>query len=168
MLEWPRLLIRAPADESAARADGWMILDPITDTRLGFAGWRQRRGWPARPVLEVYETDDASLLLTMRREGVFGARWRVRDADGRSVGVIMPAASRQRSGDVLISRFGLAFAWIAGAAAQTARRVTDVDGMEIGSLSRSDAGLEVEFAERFGADPFARMVLLAAALRAIA
>src|SRR5437016_634489 len=40
------------------------------------------------PPLEVRETEDASLLLTVRRRWGYGRRWYVADAEGRPVGSV--------------------------------------------------------------------------------
>ena len=73
MLEGQGLVLRpwAPAAEGATRA----ILDAATGAPLGFARWRRTAsGWPRRPLLEVFETEDAALLCTAHaRWGL--ARW---------------------------------------------------------------------------------------------
>ncbi len=57
---------------------------------MGFACWRQKPGWwswIAGQSLEIRETEDASLVLTLRR---FWGRhtWEVRDAEDRLVGSV--------------------------------------------------------------------------------
>jgi hypothetical protein len=102
----------------------------------------------------VYETEDASLLCT-----VHGRRWRrlwrVQDSEGRHVGVIDGAVLLDAEG----RRLGLR-----RAAAGNSGNVVSPGGLELASFAPGERGLLVSFTAAVEGDPFARMILLAAAL----
>src|SRR5262245_42385623 len=119
MLERHALLLRAwappagrPPDRGRAGAEGpppgsptRAVLDPGTGEPLGFVS-RRRPAWPwlgwlVRPALEVYETEDASLLCTLHGPWALTRGWEVRDADDRLVGVCRGAAAWDRFGGCL-------------------------------------------------------------------
>ncbi len=148
MLERGRLLVRDAG--GGARA----IVDAATGAPLGSARpAAPGPTWlPGRPVLEVREDGDAPLLFTVRRDWWPLARHEVRDADGRLVGRL--------AGPLVTGYAGLP---VAARGSDGAYRAAD--GRVLARVERGRAGVEVSFAEEADADPFLRMLLLAAALR---
>jgi hypothetical protein len=168
MLESARLLLRPWAlspDSSPSDGSGlaltWtrIIADLETGARLGcvrvhsaaFFSWLP---WLALPHLAVYETDDLSLLCTVRR-GWGAARWQVLDADGRLVGTI--------HGDRIYDAFGR-WVLVADPERGAARRVRTLDGRELGMLDRQADGMVVRFADDLVNDPLGKMLILATGL----
>jgi hypothetical protein len=116
------------------------------------AGW-----WPwfIGPVLEVCETDDLSLLCTLRRR--WGpAKWRVADADGHRVGSVRRAE--------LQDFFGHRVAVRTATADPKRFRFLTSHGRELGSLEHDASGTVVAFASDLSDDPLRKMLLLAAGL----
>jgi hypothetical protein len=154
MLEQSALLLRpwaAGADGVRSRA----VFDPTANTPLGLARTRSdsARLWPRwlnRPALEVYETEDESLLCTVQRSWGWGPRWSVREADEQLVGSVR--------GPQVLDRLGRTLAVL------HCGRFVDSAGIELGRLERCGEGLRLSFAVWLEGDPFARMLLLAAAL----
>lgn len=138
------------------------IVDPATDAPLGFASWDKpaNRGllFPlAGKALRVFETEDASLLMSMRRPWGLWRMWEIMDAEEHWIGSLYA--------DVLFDRGG----------ARLARRQQSADnrdnawigerGLELASW-QTIAGQDVVF--RFGESqedsPFLRMATLAGVL----
>src|SRR5262249_33074060 len=133
------------------------ILDGGSGEELGFVrradpGPRWLR-WLQPPVLEVYETEDASLLCTIHGR-LWRRLWCVQDSEGRHVGVIDGAVLL----DVEGRRLGLR------RAAGNSGNVVSPGGLELASFAPGERGLLVSFTAAVEGDPFARMILLAAAL----
>jgi hypothetical protein len=144
-----------------------LILSPWSQGRLiiasqggpgGFAIWSRPRGprwlrWLRRPALEVHESDDEPLLLTMHPG--WGNRWDVREAENSLVGYLHGPLLLDSLGDELA-----VFRWSppAGKGLFTHRHRG-----ALALLERRDAGLCLEFSPQ-AASPFERMVLLAAAV----
>ena len=90
LLEQPALLLRpwAPAEARKSRP----IDDDATGRPLGFACWpappRSWVGWLSRTGMEVFETEDASLLMTLLPPRWWSSAWEVLDAEDRLVGKI--------------------------------------------------------------------------------
>jgi hypothetical protein len=173
MLERPALLLRPwmvaprqPSDRDRHRSAGaWTrsILDAATGESLGLARWQSGDRWIwlpwlAQPQLAVYEGEDESLVFTLHRPRLLSPEWQVQDADEHRVGTVR--------GTVLRDQLDRLFAVIAPSADRSVHRFLAADGAELGSLNRSPEGLRVAFAEELADNPFAKMVLLAAALRA--
>jgi hypothetical protein len=112
--------------------------------------------WLARPTLELYETEDQSLLCTVRRGWCPASRWHVSDADGRAVGTIR--------GAVLLNAFGRRLGVVEPLDAGTTQRLRAPDGRVVGTLRHRSDGTLLSFGADLEGDPFARMMLLAAAL----
>jgi hypothetical protein len=165
MLENGALLLRtcsAPpgvVDGAAAALEPMRaVLDALTGTPLGFAGWR-RGGllprWLTRPVLAVHESDDAPLVFTVHGLWGLSARWEVRDADGNVLGVL--------SGRLIKDRFGRNLAlWDRPAGG--VGRALDGDGRELMTVMVTPDGTRVAFAAEAERNPFVKMLLLAAVL----
>ena len=150
MLERARLLVR-DADGEGSRA----IEDAATGSLLGSARpvAVQSRWLPARPVLEVREAEDAPLVFTVRRVWSLVTRYEVRDAEGRPVGTL--------AGSVMAGRDGRCVAVLGPDGV-----FRGVDGSVLGRVTRAKGGVELYFTERVAADPFGKMLLLTAVLRA--
>jgi hypothetical protein len=149
MLEHTTLLLRPP-DAQSIQA----VVDPSTGAPAGFvrprpAGFWER--WLAGPVLEVREHEDASLLCVVRC-GRFLPRRQVSDADGRRVGTVCGRRLGDRRGRVVAVRGpGDVF--------------HDAEGQPLAALRPGKDGLLVAFTQAIAADPFAKMLVLAAAVR---
>jgi hypothetical protein len=145
MLERGKLLIRA--------VDGTSLIEDVaTGESLGTARPR-RSGWlPVPPVLEVREAGDAPLLFTVRRAWSLSPRFDVLDAEGRAVGSVAGAVVADRTGRCLA---------VFGPDGTFRTR----SGLVMGRVARTADGIEVGFGDSTAPDPFARMLLLAAALR---
>ncbi|MBI3408534.1 MAG: hypothetical protein HY040_09290 [Planctomycetes bacterium] len=87
---WTRAVTAEPMVKIEAGAWVRAILDPETDRPLGFAHLKSPLpafvSWLGGQSIRVYETDDASLLATVRQPLGLGRRWRVWDADEHPVG----------------------------------------------------------------------------------
>jgi hypothetical protein len=146
MLECGRLLIR-----DAESADSRAILDATTDRTLGSARRVRLRSWlPIWRILEVREADDAPLVFTVERIFSLARRFIVRDADGRSLGMLIGSMIVSPAGHLISFR-------------DSESTMRDIDGRALARVSRTLAGTEIDFA--VATDPFIRMLLLAAVLR---
>lgn len=151
MLERARLMVRD------ALADGSQpIEDPATGVALGSA--RPTAGpalWLlAWPVLEVREAEDAPLVFTVRRTWSLLSRYEVRDAEGRPVGSL--------AGRFVMERTGRQFATLGPDGAFRTR-----DGNILARVMYANRGTEISFSEVLAADPYGKMLLLAAVLRVV-
>jgi hypothetical protein len=145
------------------------ILAAETGERLGHARWRPSRlpgwlYWFARPVLEVYETEDAALLCTAHQLWGLNPSWRVRDAEGNPVGTIW-ALDSQFSGCLLADQWGHCFARIQPSPNGTLGEFIAPAGHAVGTLQRGPEGNLLTFAPMLDANPFAKMIVLAAGLQ---
>lgn len=157
MLENPALLLRpwmTSGDDPAERRRN--VLDPATGDALGFV--RGRGGlwsWLTRQALEIHETQDASLVATVRPPWFLIRSWEVFDAENRRVGVIY-----RRS---ILDGTGQRLARLEPPSTQHPARFLAAEGRELATLElRGDHSAVLRFS---GADdPFTRMVLLGATL----
>lgn len=156
-------LVLGPWNAAAAAADGGTprrpVVDAATGEALGFvaqaaagSGWLR---WlrPAR--FEVYETEDASLLCTLRGPALGRRAWEVRDSEDCPVatffrGIVLDPDGRnqarlERSAD----GGGIFF---------------NASGLELATFAPSQGGILLTFAPALEGNPFARMALLAATL----
>lgn len=116
------------------------VRDTETGQCLGLARWLTPplagwRGWFRRPILEVVESDDESLLCSLRRCWRPLPLWDVLDADGRFIGSL-------RRG-VLLDPLGRRFAVL------TARQFLDPQGEEVGTLVPMEDAIRLTFAAPF-------------------
>jgi hypothetical protein len=159
MLEQRGLLLGPwqPAPPAAIRP----VTDLATGAPLGFARRRTGRGWHwlrwlwQRPV-EVFETDDASLLCALHRGWSLAWCWEVSDAEGRRVAVVYRR--------FLLDNLGAPVARAVAADAQHPGRFLARDGRELGTFRGVAGGTALTFADALDNDPFARMALLGAVL----
>ena len=150
MLEHATLLLRPP-DASRVQA----VVDAETGAALGFARNRPAGGWGrwlGGATLEVHEQQDASLLCTIRRGWLRRGCRLVYDADERGVGLVRGRRLEDRHGRLV-------------AAGGPDGVFRDPDGRPLATLRAGAGGLTVAFTEGAATDPFARMLVLAAALR---
>jgi hypothetical protein len=154
MLELPTLLVQAP-DARSLQA----VADASTGAPAGFARPRPARFWErwfAGAVLEVHEYEDESLLCVIRR-GRLPRRRLVYDADGRWVGAVCGRRLEDRCGCVVAARGP-----DAGSRGEVFR---DPVGRVLATLRSGKDGVTLAFTEAVAAEPFTRMLLLAATLR---
>jgi hypothetical protein len=126
---------------------------------LGQARWHPRpvsawRRWLTRASLEVVETEDDSLLLTVRRLWSWAPAWMVHDADDHELGIVTGGTIRDPVGRPL----GEAFPEANG------RRVLSSEGPELAWIADAEAGCLLTFAPIIAENPFVKMLLLALVL----
>jgi hypothetical protein len=162
MLETASLLLPSWApDRPDPRTWTRAILDARTGEPLGvaqlrrlpFARWLP---WPARWVLAVFETEDESLLCTLRRIGWFRRGWAVFDADGRLVGAV------QR--DCLSQVVNHRASWVQREPQSDGERFLSLNGREIAHLGHPAGQTVLKFEADSTVSPFVRMLILAAVL----
>jgi hypothetical protein len=145
LLELQRFLIK---EQPAARAGGesYAIFDPRTQQQVGIArgeagllvrllGWLVRSTLlPAR--LRVYETEDESLVFTVRRlASLWGQRSEIYDADDHFIGYGENRVFSGLSGFQLYDRRGLPFANAEGEIRSRTFRLVSRDGRELGVVA---------------------------------
>jgi hypothetical protein len=160
------------------------VLDPATREELGHGRWHLAGVagwliWLARPVLQVFETEDASLLLTARRGWGPLSRWRVEDADGKPVGAFghdgvtlrapgstapLDMKARRLPATWIADPSGCSFVRLEAATDETRERFVTNEGNELATLHRSPEGDLLRFAPAADPNPFVRMLLLAAVM----
>jgi hypothetical protein len=138
------------------------ILDGKRTNVLGFAEWRRRPAflglsWLRRPVAQIYETEDRSLVCTVLSR--WGRRWEVVDAEERSVGAFSTTASAQ-----IEDPFGRRMISIARIPRSGRVLLSELNGAEIGAITLSDDGTRMELDAAWECNPFVKMVLLSAAI----
>ncbi len=171
MLEQPSLLLRPwihsfelAWPKSKVQGAGWMrtIVEPTTECSVGFAGWDTTGlsallAWLGRRKIQVFETEDESLLMTLRRPCGVLRMWEVEDAEERRVGHVF----RETIYDAYGSRL--------------ATMTTPTDGSETMLLGEAGVllgswqdipgqGRYLRFGEACENNPFIRMVALAGVL----
>ncbi len=161
MLEAASLLI-SPWQPDGGRSPGWSrpIADARTGASLGKACLAAPAGgawldWLRGRRVEVLETDDAALLMTLARPWGLSRRWEVYDAEERRVGTIYPAFLLDGEGEhrAVIDgrgRGGKVF----GAAGELLAEYGPAAGR----------ATQLAFAASLEPNPFLRMLLLAAVL----
>jgi hypothetical protein len=111
--------------------------------------------WLRRTRLEVYETEDASHLLTLKRAWSVGTTWLAYDADAMFVGTVHPAALIASDGNSVGEH----------QRKPTGGRITAPTGVEWMHYQRGDdATVELRFTKPAMANPFLRMLLLGSVL----
>lgn len=165
MLERLALLIKpwAPArkgffaDMTESGTPVRTIHDPETDRLFGFALWKRSGlpgllSWLSSRRIQVFESDDASLLtILVRPIGIFRV-WRVLDAVEHKVGGF--------HGAVLFNQYGDRLAILTD---HEEGQVFQADtGLELGWVrARKDRSLQLRFNKYADKGPFIRMVMLA-------
>lgn len=138
-----------------AADDGWMaILDPSTRGRLGVVREAQR-SWFGPRTLEIYESDDESLVFQMQRGLLPG--WVISDSEGQRIGRL--------SGWQTVTLEDATGQLLATVVADTgSMNIIAGEGHELGRFTHSAAGVEVSFNAEIMGDPFVKMLVLAAAI----
>ena len=136
---------------------GWgrVITDAATAESLGFVRACRLRpfAWLTPQQLDVCETEDGALLMTLEHSWFGWGRWHVVDAENRGLGAVL--------GPHLIDADG--FRWAAierGVDEDVVRRTS---GERCGTFRSDDTTLELRFAAELS-NPFLRMLVLGAAL----
>jgi hypothetical protein len=148
MLERGSLRVREPG------ADGSRLIeDAATGAELGTARPAPRPWWlPLRSVLEIRETGDAPLVFTLRRGWPLLLQREVRDAEGRPVGRLLGPLVEDAAGRRLA---------ILGPDGSFRRP----NGVTAARLTAEKGCITIRFEGETDADPFGRMLLLAAVLQ---
>jgi hypothetical protein len=145
-----------PNAGAGSEAPRWTIREAESRKLLGLARQRSHPAtvWFAswhRPLLDIYEGEDESLLFTLTRG--WGQGWLVSDAEGQRVGTVRANLARDGAGQRL-ARFeptsdGLLGRWRAE------------DGQELATVIRDGEGVAMRFAACVEGQPFVKMLLLA-------
>jgi hypothetical protein len=107
--------------------------------------------WPfPQPVLAIHELEDEPLVCTVRPCWGLGAWFRVLDGNDHPVGFLLAGRIWGALGQRLANRQG--------------DRFLAPDGRILAEMSRRAGEEQLRFREEVGADPFAKMLLLAAVL----
>lgn len=159
MLEHPSLLLRT----QISTGKGWTrsIVEPDSGRFLGQATCGDKtKGWFAwlrGETIRVFETEDASLLMTLFRPWAFSRTWEVRDADDRRVGLVYRNELWNARGERLFV--------VQESSANPSLCFLDPTRREAATLQLRDAGeMLLTFHEVSEGDPFARMTILGKAL----
>jgi hypothetical protein len=185
LLELQRFLIQEQGT-SLSRGTSYTICDPGTREQFGIAhaGFgslarllrRLGHGSPVPSALQVYETEDESLVFTVRRVGgLWGQRIEVYDADDHFIGYAENGVLSKAKGFRIYDRRGLPLAEVEGELQGGNFRFVNRDRKELGVVSRDAAagsseartGFEqclVSIHEDLAELPLAKMLLLGAAL----
>jgi hypothetical protein len=156
MLENACLLIHGwklnDADASWRRA----VTDQ-TGQSLGFVQYQPPKSdswfaWFRRARLEVYETEDASHLMTLIRGWRFGRTWNTYDAEDRFVGTAFPS--------LILSSDGFRLGEHARASAEHGAIVDGVGMSLLSYQKRAEQMVELRFTPAAMTNPFLRMLLL--------
>jgi hypothetical protein len=161
MLESASLLL-LPWTFDRAEQVSWVrsIRDGATEAPLGVVRCAaKRRSWLAwfqSYRLDVLETEDEALLLTLVRSWGLLRLWDLYDAEENRIGSIYPP--------VLLDRDGVRRGYIQVASSHQAE-VIGVDAARLADMDiDATQGLRLRFAPELEANPFLRMLLLGSAL----
>jgi hypothetical protein len=150
MLEHAALWI-GPSPGGEARR---LIRDSASQQLLGVCKHRPSSArwfrWLSWPTLEICETADEALLFTIERYWGLRPTWVVRDADERQIGWLRGGGAWDAYGR-LIGRQASAGRWLSE------------EGQEVATIQPDGDALMLSY--RCDNNPYARMLLLAAALR---
>jgi len=138
------------------------ILDPIDHSFLGVARQRSQAssvwfGYLNRPVIEVHEGEDESLVFTVSRMWGLGTGWQVCDADGQRTGTLRAELIRDRLG------CNLAVIELSQEAGEG--RWLNPGSEELARFAPSSDGQLISFGTHVEANPIFKMLLLASLLR---
>jgi hypothetical protein len=163
MLEYPELLLHPWRWETRSPHQRPVqvrrVVDAGTHQPLGLVRavnplvWPMFR-WLARRAWQVLETEDESLLLTISAPWGLIRPWQVHDAEERLVCSIHAG--------VIYDNSGCCRARASGGPGTI--RLLDKAKMELAVAAFTSHGLELRFAPRIDADPYAKMSILGAAL----
>lgn len=157
MLEHACLHIH-PWNRTAALEDWTRRVTDAAANPLGFVRFEAKPeswwfSWMRGVRLELYETADASHLMTMIRSWGMSRVWEIYDAEERYVGSIYPPSLVDSEG----GRRGYL-----DVASRDQARILDADGSVLATWQRTSSGLlEATFASDPSGNPFLRMLVLA-------
>jgi hypothetical protein len=163
MLELPRLLLGRwlPSSHEHAQAQTAMtraIIDPVSRARLGIVRSRPR-AWPRwldRETWDIYETDDESLLCTIRAPWWLAWASEVYDAEERRVAIVRGAE--------ILDGLGRLIATIQMDTRGGPGKFLARDGMVLAEWVCSGDEVLLQFSAAVASQPFAKMALLGAFL----
>lgn len=164
MLEHPILWLGPWTLLSGSGAEAARLIGAgAADHRLGQAARRPRpaawwRRWFTPAAIDVFEGEDDSLLLTMQRAWGVRPGWEVLDADGRHVGFVHNSYT--------LDPYGRPLALLVSGDERSQRSFVTADGRDLATLGTNGDSVLLSFASTYPENPFARMLLLAAALLA--
>ena len=171
MLEQPSLLLRpwlhsfeTAGPQTMTRSAGWLriIVNPATNQSLGFAAWDTTGiagllAWLGRKRIQVYETEDESLLLTLCRPWGWARTWEVRDAEERRVAHVFR--------DSVYDGYGARLATISMSSDGSEAALRGAEGIVLGTWQDLPGqGCYVRFGKGLENHPFVRMAVLAVVL----
>jgi hypothetical protein len=143
--------------------DGWsrLVVDAATSTALGRVRWlgpteRSWFDWLRGQRLEVLETEDAALLMTLVRSWGLSRSWDVYDAEERRIGAI--------ASPVLLDCEGGRRAYLDRADRHHGRLLSPESRVLADYARPSEAARLVRFAPDLEPNPFLRMLLLGCVL----
>jgi len=162
MLEHSTLLVHPWTRTTLADSgDAW--IRPISDAasrplgfvRLQFAplSWLF---WVRKIRLDVFETEDASHLLSVTRSWTMLSIWDVHDAEDRHVGRVYPKS--------LVASEGETLGYVERMRGDQGRILDPAGRVLLRLGNRNKVGLEIAFAPESAANPFVRMMMLACIL----
>ena len=159
MLELPRLLVGPwlPRPEERSQPDMLptrAVIDPASRARLGIV--RQRpRGWPRwldRDTLEVCETEDESLLCTIRAPWWLAWTTEIFDAEERRVASVR--------GSEILDGLGRLLATMQADQARGQGSFVARDGVKLADWQACGEEVLLQFSEAVANQPFVKMSLL--------
>jgi hypothetical protein len=171
MLEQPSLLLRPwihsfeiAWPKTHVQGSGWVraIVNPTTERDLGFAAWGSggMPGWLAwlgRKRIQVFEGEDASLLLALYRTWGLVRLWDVFDAEERRVGHV--------ERDAVYDNFGARLATMCVAVDDSESVLRGEDGLVLATWQQIPGqGCYFRFGDVAANSPFIRMAALAGVL----
>jgi hypothetical protein len=160
MLETASLLIH-PWQHTGDHGWSRLVVDAATASALGRVGWlgppeRSWFDWLHGQRLEVLETDDAALLMTLVRSWGLTRWWDVYDAEERRIGTIAPP--------VLLDSEGGRRAYLDRADRHNGRLLSPEPRILADYARQSDEAILLRFSPDLDANPFLRMLLLGCVL----
>ena len=138
--------------------DAW--IRPITDLahrRLGFVRYQKLAPiswlfWLRKTRLDVFETEDASLLMSLTRSWTMLPIWELHDAEDRHVGSVYPRS--------LVADGGQALGYL-DLETEGQGRILDHAGRMLLTFAKKNGDIcELAFAAQLDANPFLRMLML--------
>jgi hypothetical protein len=171
MLEQPSLLLRrwihsvdVVWPKTRVQSAGWVrvIVDPTSERQHGFAAWDTGLfaacfGWLGRKKIQVFESEDESLLMTLLRPWGPLRAWEVLDAEERCVGRLFR--------DVVYDGYGTRLAAMTPTADGTETALLADAGVVLATWQDIPGhGCYFRFGESVDKNPFVRMVVLAGVL----
>ncbi len=138
----------------------WAVLEPSSRTLVGLARPGAKTGsfrkrWFSRALLAVYESEDEPLLCTLRHRWSLPSSWELRDADGHTVGKIARRSIQGPMGRNLT---------VMSSTNAPGTEFLDLQRRRMATLVQQRDGRLLSFAVECERDPFARMLVLGAAL----